>query len=244
MARDGRVSAATPEICELLQTMVQQQTAIMQQQAALLQVHSETVRMQGLLLEHLLRVPASTGEPAPERQNDARSSLVAHSNMLATGAAEREAASPRSEDAPPTAAETEPPESTEPEETAGIGRPLEANDSAAVGTAQVAHRAARYYQPSVRTASLPLRPHDLAVMRKLHELGDVGALILQFGPYKGSTLAQIAMRQPDYLRQLAARAQRPEVRAAAARVADAMQEVGDVKRGGNRRTARPGQPAA
>jgi len=74
-------------------------------------------------------------------------------------------------------------------------------------------------------------------MRRLHELGDVCALIVQFGPFKGSTLAQIAMRQPDYIRQLAARAQRPDVRVAAGRVVEALQEVPDEKRSGTRRSA-------
>jgi hypothetical protein len=76
-------------------------------------------------------------------------------------------------------------------------------------------------------------------MRRLHELGDVSGLILQFGPYRGSTLAQVAMRQPDYLRQLVTRAQRPEV-AAAARVAVALQAEPQQKRSAGRR----GRPAA
>ena len=147
-------------------------------------------------------------------------------------------------DAAATAVAAEPPEPVQREEVAENERPAEADDSAMSATAHVANRAARYYQPSAGPATVPVRPHDLAVMRRLHELGDVGALILQFGPFKGSTLAQIAMRQPDYLRQLAARAQRPEVRAAAARVAEALQDVPDEKRSGNRRPARRGRPAA
>ena len=36
-------------------------------------------------------------------------------------------------------------------------------------------------------------------MRRLYELGDVSTLILQFGLYKGSTLARIAIRHPEYI---------------------------------------------
>jgi hypothetical protein len=38
---------------------------------------------------------------------------------------------------------------------------------------------------------------------------------LQFGEYKGATLVQVAERDPDYVRQLALTAQRPQVRAVA-----------------------------
>ena len=84
MVRDGRVSEPPPEIAGLLQTMVQQQTAMMQQQAALLQVHGETVRMQGLLLEHLLRVPSNASEPTPEREVIRRARSSNHTKTSAS----------------------------------------------------------------------------------------------------------------------------------------------------------------
>jgi hypothetical protein len=59
-------------------------------------------------------------------------------------------------------------------------------------------------------------------MRRLHEMRDASSLLLQFGPHKGETLAQVAMNDPDYVRQLVIRAQRPEVRAAAGRLVDAL----------------------
>jgi hypothetical protein len=59
-------------------------------------------------------------------------------------------------------------------------------------------------------------------MRRLHEMGDAGGLILNFGPHKGDTLAQVAVHDPDYVRQLVIRAQRPEVRAAAGRLVEAI----------------------
>jgi hypothetical protein len=48
-------------------------------------------------------------------------------------------------------------------------------------------------------------------MRGLREIGDASSLILQFGPHKGATLADVAMRDPDYIRGLVNRARRPEV---------------------------------
>ena len=83
---------------------------------------------------------------------------------------------------------------------------------------QNAARGARYYQPRPSPAARTVKPEDLELMRRLHEMRDASDLILQFGPYKGTTLAQVAMNHPEYVRQLMTRAQRPEVRAAAGRV--------------------------
>src|SRR5258708_29855871 len=52
MVSAGEMNQA--DLAEVLQTIAQQQTAIFQQQAALLQVHSETIRLQRLLVEHML----------------------------------------------------------------------------------------------------------------------------------------------------------------------------------------------
>ena len=60
-------------------------------------------------------------------------------------------------------------------------------------------------------------------MRRLREIGDASSLILQFGPHKGATLADVAMRDPDYVRGLVNRAQRPEVREAAGRLVSALE---------------------
>jgi len=67
-------------------------------------------------------------------------------------------------------------------------------------------------------------------MRRLHEMRDASGLILQFGPYKGATLAQVAMNHPEYIRQLTTRAQRPEVRAAAGRLVEALEAAAEHKR--------------
>ena len=76
-------------------------------------------------------------------------------------------------------------------------------------------------------------------MRRLREIGDASSLILQFGPHKGATLADVAMRDPDYVRGLVNRAQRPEVREAAGRLVSALEAAAEHKprapRGANRK---------
>jgi hypothetical protein len=74
----------------------------------------------------------------------------------------------------------------------------------------------------------------------MHEMRGVSDLILQFGPHKGSPLAQVAMHDPDYVRQLVVRAQRPEVRTAAGRLVEALDDAAAHKpraaRGAGRRS--------
>src|SRR5260370_25120753 len=53
------------DLAGVLQTIAQQQTAIFQQQAALLQVHNETVHLQRLLVEHMLSNQAGAAAPIP-----------------------------------------------------------------------------------------------------------------------------------------------------------------------------------
>jgi hypothetical protein len=60
-------------------------------------------------------------------------------------------------------------------------------------------------------------------MRRLREIGAASTLILQFGPHKNETLAQVAVSDPAYVRQLVNRAQRPEVRAAAGQLVEALE---------------------
>ena len=79
-------------------------------------------------------------------------------------------------------------------------------------------------------------------MRRLQEMRDASDLILQFGPYKGSTLAQVAMSNPEYIRQLMRGAQRPEVRAAAGRLVQALDAAAEHKPK-TRNSARRGRPS-
>jgi hypothetical protein len=68
----------------------------------------------------------------------------------------------------------------------------------------------------------PVKPEDLELMRRLQEMREASDLILEFGPYKGTTLAHVAINHPEYVRQLVSRAQRPKVRAAAGRLVEAL----------------------
>jgi len=53
-------------------------------------------------------------------------------------------------------------------------------------------------------------------MGRLREMPEASGLDLQFGPHKAEKLGHAAMTDPNYIQQLVMRAQRPEVRAAAA----------------------------
>jgi len=86
-----------------------------------------------------------------------------------------------------------------------------------------------------RLSHAPVQPQDLELMRRLHDMPEASGLILQFGPHKGNTLVQVAMHDPDYVRQLVVRAQRPDVRAAAGRLVEAIEAAAEQKR----RTTRP-----
>ena len=80
-------------------------------------------------------------------------------------------------------------------------------------------------------------------MRRLHEMRDASSLLLQFGPHKGETLAQVAMNDPDYVRQLVIGAQRPQARAAAGRLVEAMEAAAEHKRRTARATSRRTRPS-
>jgi hypothetical protein len=75
-------------------------------------------------------------------------------------------------------------------------------------------------------------------MRRLHEMPEASGLMLQFGPHNGNTLAQVTMHDPDYVRQLVIRAQRPEVRAAAGRLVGAMDAAAEHRRRTTRTSSR------
>jgi len=83
-------------------------------------------------------------------------------------------------------------------------------------------RGARYYQSPTPNAAPSVTPQHLDLLCRLQEMRDAADLILQFGPFKGTTLAQVAVHHPEYIRELMTRAQRPAVRAAAARIVDAL----------------------
>ena len=239
MVSAGEMNQA--DLAEVLQTIAQQQTAIFQQQTALLQVHSETVRLQRLLVEHMLgnQAGAAAAIPAP---------VTEYSQLLqpSTG----DVPSPSPAPATPTPVPTETPAPLPPAATSSptpvAAEPLA--DAALPAPPAVpwptatAPRAARYYQPtSVGPSPSPAWQQDLELMRRLREIGDASSLILQFGPHKGATLAEVAMHDPDYVRGLVNRAQRPEVREAAGRLVSALEAAAEHKpraaRGVNRKSS-------
>jgi len=111
---------------------------------------------------------------------------------------------------------------------------------ASLGDQNVA-RGARYYQPRSSPAANMVKPEELELMWRLQEMRDAGDLILQFGPYMGTTLAQVALNHPEYVRELVTRAHRPEVRAAAGRLVEALDAAAEHKRKTTRGTTRRGR---
>jgi hypothetical protein len=112
------------------------------------------------------------------------------------------------------------------------------------GGGDAAAYAARYYRARAAPTHAPVQPQDLELMRRMREMPEAGGLILQFGPHKGNTLAQVAIRDPDYIRQLVIRAQRPEVRAAAGRLVAAIDAAAEHKRRTTRTSSRQSRGSA
>jgi hypothetical protein len=103
---------------------------------------------------------------------------------------------------------------------------------------------ARYYRAPPAASFAPVQPHDLELLRRLREIPEASGLILQFGPHKGEKLGQVAASNPEYIRQLVIRAQRPEVRAAAARLVEAIDAAAEHKRRAGRSSSRRSRASA
>jgi hypothetical protein len=225
-------NSARDDVAVLLQAIVQQQTAM-------LQVQAESVRLQRLLVERLLG--ARAGDHRLLDAEPVSSALHMNTTVVPPGTAEPRAmtstttsdeavASEIAEMAGPNANEAPPIE--------GAG---DVSTSGPAPEAQSPARGARYYQrPPTPTAKV-VKPEELELMRRLQEMRDAGDLILQFGPFKGMTLGQVAMHHPEYIRELVSHAQRPEVRAAAGRLVEALDAADEHKRRTTRATARRGR---
>ena len=226
VVRHGRVTDATQsDLAALLRDILQQQTAM-------LQVQAESVRLQRVLVERLLgvsapdrdRVEPGSTEPTTSTCNEAVTPVVAAPFPVT------------------------PPEKSEPARTEPTVEqtPAEKTESdlpfAPAPADQNTARGARYYQPRPSPVARSIGPEELELMRRLQEMRDASDLILQFGPYKGSTLAQVAMSNPEYIRQLMTGAQRPEVRAAAGRLVQALDAAAEHKPK-TRGSARRGRPS-
>jgi hypothetical protein len=220
MVRDGRLTD-TPQsdLAGLLRDVLQQQTAM-------LQVQAESLRVQRMLVERLL------GASSLQSQTDGSASGVAGpASDDASVCADRETA------ATPAEAPSDPPPRPAPGPPPGPAPGAAAAD-------QSAARGARYYQPRPSPAADGIAPEQLELLRRLREMRDAGDLILQFGPYKGTTLANVAISNPEYIRQLMTRALRPEVRAAAGRLVQAIDAADEHKRRPMRGPTRRGQPVS
>jgi hypothetical protein len=231
MVRNGRMTQrADGDLAGLLQAMLQQQTAM-------LQVQAESVRLQRLLVERLL------GAASDETPVNASGVATAPPSTTAIDRQPLTTADPHASASPPGPAEIR--QDQVAVEFATEASPADSLGDAAVGVPspgdQNAARGARYYQPRPSPAVKTVKPEDLELMRRLHEMRDASDLILQFGPYKGTTLAQVAMSHPEYVRQLMTRAQRPEVRAAAGRLVEALDAAAEHKRKTGRGASRRGR---
>jgi hypothetical protein len=170
--------------------------ALAGQNEALLAAHAESLRLQRLVLERLL-------EPAPAAAPPARP--AAPSAVAPSGIAP---AAPPADTAPPPATATPPIGSPEPAREP----PPEASDPGPVSTARPR---LRVVPPAANPDSSEPPERRLAALHRLAPAGEAGLLVLTFGAHKGETLADVARSDPDYLRWLAAKAHRGDVRAAA-----------------------------
>jgi hypothetical protein len=227
----------------LVGNLLQQQTVLVQQQAALVQIHGESIRMQRLLVERLLGSPVadiatSSSQPEPTVGSDASPPTDGPplTQPVATPAAPAPppAAGQRAETAfesPLTPADAHSDSPSTVVEAASAREP-------GGGGVETAAYAARYYRARAAPTHAPVQPQDLELMRRLREMPEASGLILQFGPHKGNTLAQVAIHDPDYVRQLVVRAQRPEVRAAAGRLVEAIDAAAEHTRRTTRASSR------
>jgi hypothetical protein len=225
-------AGADGDVVGLLQAMLQQHTAM-------LHVQAESVRLQRLLVERLVGGASDETRINPHGVPTAPLPTTAFDLPSLTTPPDSHPST-----SPPARAEI--PQAPLVLDSTTEGSPADSLGDAAVGmpspTDQNAARGARYYQPRPSPAAKTVKPEDLELMRRLHEMRDASDLILQFGPYKGTTLAQVAMNHPEYVRQLMTRAQRPEVRAAAGRLVEAMDAAAEHKRKTGRGASRRRRP--
>jgi hypothetical protein len=250
---------AQVELANLLESVQQQQTA-------LLQAHAESLRLQQLLIQHLLgrgaeQVSTAYPIPAPTRQETCSgpdtasllgslvSAIQAQGSALgAQPSAPQPANAPTSEQCPAPAAEhptvhdlgqtcaqqtTGVPGALVPTAEQGAEitgpAPQEGPPTATLETTSAnlrpPTRASRYFQPHPARPARIVSLHELSTLRRLADAGDAARLILQFGPHRGETLGQVAQADPAYVRELALKAQRPNVRAAALQLVSVLEAI-------------------
>lgn len=200
-----------------------------QQQTALLQLQTESLRLQRLLIEQeigegvIQDVPNDVStdnaeHAAPQamvKSSEAGVSLGSpqdgEANVLHAVQSE---ASPSVDDSPLG----EPPKGGTPNGNLSSG-------PASVPAFAVRSRAARNMQAATVAAIRPVSRQDVDRVMRLYETGDAAHLVVNFGQYRGATLVQVAQMDPEYVHKLALTAQRPDVRAAARQMVIALEEV-------------------
>jgi hypothetical protein len=218
---------APDDLATLVHELVQQQAAFGQQQAALLQLQTETVRLQRLLIERTLGASGSDTVVAPLAGSSIRRPDVQAADLNTVSDPGTALAEPEPPAETPAQAETfHPPQ--EEHEDSPLGSPprlylvkakptseeVPAPTTAAAPPPSTL-RAARYLQPASAKVTRTATRQEVERLSRLQEAGEAAHLVLHFGEHKGSTLLQVARNDPDYVRRLALTAQRPQVRAAA-----------------------------
>jgi hypothetical protein len=211
----------------LLHTLVQQQTALLNAQV-------ENARLQRVLVERLLGSEATTIAPSahPEFLPPAISRLEGQpATQVTAGESVPEPAATPARDTQPPPADAGPPDTSSTVAESPVAAPT-CHESPAgeegpsdLRGAVPSMRGERYYHARPATEAASSRQvslEGLDTLRRIQAVGELAQLLLTFGPHAGETLGQVALTDPDYLRRLATSAQRPDVRAAAARVMQAL----------------------
>jgi hypothetical protein len=253
---------APDDLATLVRELVQQQAAFGQQQAALLQLQTETVRLQRVLIERAFGASGSDTVVAPLASSSIRAVLeppIPAPEVVRPDV--RAAELSTMSDPSPTPVETEPSTGApveaqthhpqeEDHEDSPTGNPprlylvsntptseeVPAPATAAAPPPPSTLRAARYLQPAAAKATRAATRQDVERLSRLHETGEVAHLVLGFGEHKGNTLLQVALNDPDYVRRLALTAQRPQVRAAARELVVAIEASEQTAQRGRSRT--------
>jgi hypothetical protein len=202
--------------------------ALAEQQTALLAAHAESMRVQRVLIERLPGTGAAA-DLAEHLPIDTSSTAKAPSGAHVTVETVAPTAATDVDDAVEAVSAETIATCSEPEAVVAEAAPAAhdvTGDRPALqvvgGTGQ--GRSDRYYRSAARPQPAPANVslEQLNVLRAIHSVGDLGHLVLMFGPHAGETLGQVAQNDLEYLRQLATTEQRADFRAAAARLVAAV----------------------
>jgi hypothetical protein len=211
------VSETAVDLQALLRTLVAQQTALLDAQV-------ENARLQRVLVERLVGMPA-TGQAADTlavgRTTNVSASLRLQSPppppavpSVQPSTADESLSDRQSPAAQPAIADSQP-----------VASPAPAGTSEQRVASGAMMRAECYYQThkaSDAPTTQAMNLEGLDVLRRIQATGEVAHLVLTFGPHAGEPLGHVAQADPEYVRRLARFAERAEVRAAAARLLDAL----------------------